>query len=115
MIHEENFPEDLKDSFIINCYKGKGDATNRGNCRTLKLLEHVIKVLKRVLENFMQSQVDINNMQLCFMPGRTTTYTIYILWQIQEKYLIVKKKIYFAFAELGPLFRPLVGYEGAGN
>ena len=49
IIHEENIPEDWKDSFIINCYKGKGDATDRGNYRGLKLLDHVMKVLERVL------------------------------------------------------------------
>ena len=46
----ENIPEDCKDSVIINCYKGKGDATDRGNYRGLKLLEYVTKVLERVLE-----------------------------------------------------------------
>ena len=30
IIFEEKIPEDWKDSFIINCYKGKGDATDRG-------------------------------------------------------------------------------------
>ena len=49
-IYEENIPEDWKDSVIINCYKGKGDATDRGNYRGLKLLEYVTKVLERVLE-----------------------------------------------------------------
>ena len=42
MICVENIPDDWKDSFIINCYKGKGDATNCGTYRGLKLLEHVI-------------------------------------------------------------------------
>ena len=46
----ENIPEDWKDSVIINCYKGKGDATDRGNYRGLKLLEYVTKVLECVLE-----------------------------------------------------------------
>ena len=46
----ENIPEDWKDSVIINCYKGKGDAPDRGNYRGLKLLEYVTKVLERVLE-----------------------------------------------------------------
>ena len=33
IIFEENITEDWKDSFIINCYQGKGDATDRGNYR----------------------------------------------------------------------------------
>ena len=31
IIYEQNFPEDWNDSFIINCYKGKDDATDREN------------------------------------------------------------------------------------
>ena len=31
IIYEKVIPEDWKDSFIINCYKGKGDATDPGN------------------------------------------------------------------------------------
>ena len=104
IIYEKGIPEGWKDSFIINCYKGKGDATDYGNYRGLKLLEHVVKVLKRVLESLIRSQVDINNMQFDFMSGRSTTDAIYILRQMQEKLLIRKKKIYFAFVNLEKAF-----------
>ena len=45
IIYEENILEDWKDSFNINCYKGKSDAAGCGNYRGLMLLEHVMKVL----------------------------------------------------------------------
>ena len=45
------------------------------NIRGLKLLEHVMEVLERVLERIL-SQVDINNLQFGFMPGRSTTDAI---------------------------------------
>ena len=45
------------------------------NIRGLKLLEHVMEVLERVLERI-RSQVDINNLQFGFMPGRSTTDAI---------------------------------------
>ena len=93
IIYKENIPEDWKDSFIINCCKGKGDATDHGNYRVLKFLEHVMKVLERVLESLICSQVDINNSQFGFMSGHSTTDVIYILGQMQEKHLIRKKKI----------------------
>ena len=57
------------------------------------------KVLERFLESLIHSKVDIINMQFGFMPGRSTTDVIYILQQIQEKHLIKKKKIYFAFVD----------------
>ena len=103
-IYEENIPEDWKDSVIINCYKGKGDATDRGNYRGLKLLEHVIKVLERVLESLIRSKFDIDDMQFGFTPGRSVTDTIYILQQMQEKHLIRKTEIYFAHLDLEKVF-----------
>ena len=50
------------------------------NIRGLKLLEHVMEVLERVLERI-RSQVDINNLQFGFMPGRSTTDAISIFFQ----------------------------------
>ena len=66
----------------------------------LKLLEDVMKVLEHVLESLIHSQVDINNMQFHFILRCSTTDAIYILRQMQEKHLIRKKKIYFAFVDL---------------
>ena len=100
IIHEENISEDWKDYFIINCYKGKGDATDRVNYRGLKFLDHVMKVLERVLESLIR-----------FMPGRSTTYAIYILRQMQEKHLIRKKKIYFAFVDMEKVFERVARSE----
>ena len=63
-----------------------------------------MKVLERVLESLICSQVDINNMQFGFMPGRSSTDAIYILRQMQEKHLVRKKKIYFTFVDLEKAF-----------
>ena len=50
IISEGCIPTDWQESFIVNLYKGKGDALNRGNYRGLKLIEQVMKVLERVVE-----------------------------------------------------------------
>ena len=44
IISEGCIPTDWQESFIVNLYKGKGDALNRGNYRGLKLIEQVMKV-----------------------------------------------------------------------
>ena len=36
-------------SYIISCYKGKGDALLRGNYKGLKLLDQVMKVMEHIL------------------------------------------------------------------
>ena len=43
-------PTDWQDSFILNLYKGKGDALERGNYRGLKLTDQVMKLVEHVLE-----------------------------------------------------------------
>ena len=50
MVRNGVIPFDWEDSFIINIYKGKGDALERGNYRGLKLLDHVMKGIERVIE-----------------------------------------------------------------
>ena len=53
-------PDDWNTSYIINLYKGKGDALERGNFRGLKLLEHVMKVMENILDKIIRSQVKID-------------------------------------------------------
>ena len=44
IILEGCIPTNWQESFIVNLYKGKGDALNRGNYRGLNLIEQVMKV-----------------------------------------------------------------------
>ena len=62
-------------SYIISCYKGKGDVLLGGNYRGLKLLHQVMKVMEHILATIIRTQVDM----VGFMPGRETTDTIFIL------------------------------------
>ena len=80
-------PNDWDKSIIVNSYKGKGDAMERGNYRGLKLLEHTMKVFERVLEQHIRKMVNINDMQFGFMPGKGTTNAIFVARKIQEKSL----------------------------
>ena len=41
IISEGCIPTDWQESFIVNLYKGKGDALSRGNYRGLKLIQQV--------------------------------------------------------------------------
>ena len=43
-------PTDLQESYIVNSYKSKVDALNRGNYRGLKLTEQMVKVFEHVVE-----------------------------------------------------------------
>ena len=103
-------PEDWEMSFILNLFKGKGDALDRGNYRGLKLTEHVMKVLERIVDKIIREMIEIDEMQFAFVPGRGTTDAIFIIRQLQEKYLSMKDlngknlTLYFAFVDLEKAF-----------
>ena len=104
IISEGRFPTDWQGSYIINLYKGKGDALNRGNNRGLKLIDQVMKVLERVVESLIRQRVEIDEMQCGFMSGCGTTDAIFIIRQLQEQHLTANKPLYMAFVDLEKAF-----------
>ena len=78
IISEGCIPTGWQESYIVNLYKGKGDALNRGNYRGLKLIEQVMKVLKRVVEGLIRQRIEIDEMQCGFMSGCGTTDAIFL-------------------------------------
>jgi len=85
-------------------YKGKGDALECGSYRGIKLLDHVMKVFERVLEERLRRKVSIDDMQFGFRPGRGTTDAIFIIRQVQEKFLAKNKELWIAFVDLEKAF-----------
>ena len=76
MIRGEQAPKEWENSFIINCYKDKGDALERGNYRGLKLHDQGMKVVERIVDTIAREQVSIDDMQFGFMGDRGTTDAI---------------------------------------
>ena len=104
VIKEGRIPQDWCKSWMINIYKGKGDALECGSYRGIRLLEHAMKVLEKVIEARVRKIVQIDSMQFGFMPGRGTTDAIFIVRQLQEKYLAKKKDLWMAFIDLEKAF-----------
>ena len=63
-----------------------------------------MKLLERVLDSFIREMVDIDAMQFGFVPGRGTTDAIFIIRQLQEKYIAANKPLYFTFVDLERAF-----------
>ena len=63
-----------------------------------------MKVLERVIEGRVRKVVKIDSMQFGFMAGRSTTDAIFIVRQLQEKYLAKNKELWMAFVELEKAF-----------
>jgi hypothetical protein len=55
-------PRNWEESCIINLYKDKGDALNRGSYRGLKLTDQAMKLMERVLDTFIRRMVNIDAM-----------------------------------------------------
>ena len=93
IIRAGKVPSDWKQSFNVCLYKGKGDALERGNYCGLKLTEHVMKVLERIVDGLIRQVVSIDDSQFGFVPGRGTTDAIFVVRQLQEKYLAANKRL----------------------
>ena len=104
IIRDGKVPSDWEQSFIVCLYKGKGDTLERGNYRGLKLTEQVMKILERIADGLIRQLVSIDNSQFGFVPGRGTTDAIFVVRQLQEKYLAANKRLYMAFIDLEKAF-----------
>ena len=104
IIYEDKVPADWSDNIIVSLFKGKGDALNRNSYLGLRLADHVLKVIERMVENIIHETVNMDKMQFGFCPGRGTTDAIFILRQLQEKYLAKHTELYIAFVDLEKAF-----------
>ena len=104
IVRERSVPREWGSSIIVSCFKGKGSAQVPGNYRGLKLLDQCMKVFERIIEWLIRDMVDIDDMQYGFRQGRSTTDAIFVVRQLQEKYLAKNKQLFFAFVDLEKAF-----------
>jgi len=81
---------------VLPLYKRKGDPMDCGSYRRIKVLEHAMKAVERILENRIRQQIDIDDIQFGFMKGQEITDAISIVRQMQ-KFRTKRKKLYFGF------------------
>jgi hypothetical protein len=104
VVKEGKIPADWRKSWMVSVYKGKGDSLDCGSYRGIKLLDQGMKVFERVMETKIRKRVNIDGMQFGFTPGKGTTDAIFIVRQIQEKFLAKKKELWMAFVDLEKAF-----------
>ena len=56
------------------------------------------------MDGLIRQLVSIDNSQFGFVPGRGTTDAIFVVRQLQEKYLAANKRLYMAFVDLEKAF-----------
>ena len=74
-----------------------------GNYRTIKLLKHGMKVVECVFEKRLRKMVEVREEQYEFVAGKGTIDAIFILRQLQVKYL-ENDKLYLVFVDLEKVF-----------
>ena len=93
-------PEEWKTSVVVPMFKGIGNAMDCGAYRAVKLLEHAMKIVERLLKNRIRELVTIDDMQLGVMPGKGTTHALFILKRMQEEFREREQKLYMCFVDL---------------
>ena len=104
IMNAESAPMQWSDSITIPLYKGKGDALECGKYRGLRLLDHGMKIYERILINKLLPLIRIDNNQFGFTAGKSTTDAIFILRQLQERFLEKKRQLIHIFVDLEKAF-----------
>ena len=69
-------------SVAILIFRGKADIINCGMHMGVKLQEHAMKIVEKILERRLRRVVMKDDIQFGFMPG--TIDAVFILWRIQQ-------------------------------
>ena len=77
---------------------------NCGSYRVVKLLEHGMKIIERVLERRIRALVDFDEAQFDFMPGKGTIDSLFFVRRLQEEHRAKDKRMYMCFVDLEKAF-----------
>ena len=72
-------------SIMVPIFNGKGNIRNCSCYKTVKFLEHGMKVVERVSEKRLCRILTVDEMQFGFMPERVTIDAVFILRRLQEE------------------------------
>ena len=100
----KEMPDKWQTSVLVPIFKQKGDIRSCNIYRGIKLLEHAMTIVERVLERKIRELVHIDSMQFGFMPGRGTTDALFVVRRMQEEYRNKKKKLCICFVDIKKAF-----------
>ena len=93
VLKEGRIPKDWSKSWMVSVYKGKGDALECGSYIEIQLLEHVMKIFERIIEECLREIVCVDSMQFGFMKGKEQLMR-YSSSDSYKKSIWRKKRIY---------------------
>ena len=98
ILDKKGIPDEWKTSVVLPIFKGKGGVMNCGSYRGVKLLEHGMKVIERLLERRIRALVDFNQAQFGFMSRKGTMDALFLVRRFQEEHRVKNKRVYMCFA-----------------
>ena len=98
IIRDGKVPSDWVQSFIVCLYKVMGDGLEKGQ------IPRSQDDLERIVDGLIRQLLSNDDSQFGFVPGRGTTDAIFVVRQLQEKYLAANKRLYMAFLDLEKAF-----------
>lgn len=93
-------PEEWRTRPVLPIFKNKGGIQECKNCRSIKLVSHIMKMWERVIEKRLREVVTISDEKFGFMAGKSTTVAKFAFTQLIEKYREDRKKINCIFKDL---------------
>ena len=91
-------------SNTVPLYKGKGDPMDCASYRGIRLLEHCLKIFENILYKRLLDHLYIGQYQYGFRSGKSTTGAIFIIRQLQERFIAKNRKLYHLFIDLEKAF-----------
>ena len=101
---EEKIQSYWERSYVVPIFKGKDSSADCGNYKGIKVLEHCMKIYERILDKRLREQIEIDESQFGFMPGKGTVDPFLIMRLRQEKALEGNQKMYIAFVDLEKVY-----------
>ena len=70
----------------------------------MNLYNVYVGIVERIVDGLIRQLMSVDDSQFGFVPGRGTTDAIFVVRQLQEKYLATSKRLYMAFVDMEKVF-----------
>ena len=96
----KGIPDEWKTSVVVPIFKGKGDVMNCGSYRGVKLLEHGMKIIERVLERRIRALVST----IWFYAWKGKSGCLILVRRSHKEHRAKDKRMYMCFVDLEKAF-----------
>ena len=91
MLDGKGMPQKWQTNVLVPIFKEKRDVRNCNTNRGVKLLEHAMKIVKRVLARRIRKLINIDTIQFGCMSGRGMTDALFVVRRMQRNMAIRRK------------------------